>query len=230
LQELARKTYGSAPTLTFADLELRYQYNPGFESINAMVPSVPAMLLVLIPAILMAVSVAKEKELGSITNFYVTPTTRIEFLVGKQIPYIAIAMVNFALLTWMGVYIFGVPMKGSLATLTLGALFYVTATTGLGLVTSCFTRSQVAAVFATAITAMMPTVQFSGMMQPVSTLSGIAQVIGSLWPTTYFMRMSVGAFTKGLGWQELSPDLLTLVAFSPVFLLVSALLIRKQEG
>ncbi|MFG0265321.1 MAG: ribosome-associated ATPase/putative transporter RbbA [Rhodopirellula sp. JB055] len=229
LESLSRKAYGSTPSLTFADLELRYQYNPGFESINAMVPSVPAMLLVLIPAILMAVSVAKEKELGSITNFYVTPTTRIEFLIGKQFPYIAIAMVNFALLTWMGVFVFGVPLKGSLITLTFGALFYVTATTGLGLVTSCFTRSQVAAVFATAIIAMMPTVQFSGMMQPVSTLSGSAQLIGSLWPTTYFMRMSVGAFTKGLGWQDLSPDLLTLVAFSPVFLLVSAVLLRKQE-
>ncbi|WDQ14889.1 ribosome-associated ATPase/putative transporter RbbA [Rhodopirellula sp. P2] len=229
LQDLARKTMGSTPKLTFADLELRYQYNPGFESINAMVPSVPAMLLVLIPAILMAVSVAKEKELGSITNFYVTPTTRIEFLIGKQLPYIAIAMINFALLTWMGIHVFGVPMKGSLATLTLGALFYVMATTGLGLVTSCFTSSQVAAVFATAIIAMMPTVQFSGMMQPVSTLSGSAQLIGSLWPTTYFMRMSVGAFTKGLGWQDLSPDLWTLVAFSPVFLLVSAILLRKQE-
>ncbi|WP_047814160.1 ribosome-associated ATPase/putative transporter RbbA [Rhodopirellula islandica] len=229
LQDLARKAYGSTPSLTFADLELRYQYNPGFESINAMVPSVPAMLLVLIPAILMAVSVAKEKELGSITNFYVTPTTRIEFLIGKQLPYIAIAMVNFALLTWMGIHVFGVPMKGSLATLTLGAVFYVMATTGLGLVTSCFTSSQVAAVFATAIIAMMPTVQFSGMMQPVSTLSGSAQMIGSLWPTTYFMRMSVGAFTKGLGWQDLSPDLWTLVAFSPVFLLVSAALLRKQE-
>ena len=229
ISDLARKTYGSMPTLTFADLELRYQYNPGFESINAMVPSVPAMLLVLIPAILMAVSVAKEKELGSITNFYVTPTTRIEFLIGKQLPYIAIAMVNFALLTWMGVYVFGVPMKGSLATLTLGALFYVMATTGLGLVTSCFTSSQVSAVFATAIIAMMPTVQYSGMMQPVSTLSGSAQLIGNLWPTTYFMRMSVGAFTKGLGWQDMSHDLWMLVAFAPVFLVVSAVLLRKQE-
>lgn len=229
LADLARRAYGSTPSFYYADLESRFQYNPGFESINAMVPSVPAMLLVLIPAILMAVSVAKEKELGSITNFYVTPTNRMEFLLGKQLPYICIAMVNYALLTWMGVYVFGVPLKGSLAVLTIGAIFYVTATTGLGLVTSCFTHSQVAAVFATAIVAMMPTVQFSGMMQPVSTLSGSAQLIGSLWPTTYFMRMSVGAFTKGLGLHDLSGDLWALAAFSPVFVLLSAILLRKQE-
>ncbi|WP_044303023.1 ABC transporter permease, partial [Rhodopirellula sallentina] len=229
LSDLSRQLYGETPTFSYADIESRYQYNPGFESINAMVPSVPSMLLILIPAILMAVSVAKEKELGSITNFYVTPTRRLEFLLGKQLPYICIAMVNYALLVWMGVYVFGVPMKGSLAVLTLGAMFYVTATTGIGLVTSCFTRSQVAAVFATAIVAMMPTVQFSGMLQPVSTLSGSAQLIGSLWPTTYFMRMSVGAFTKGLGLHDLSHDLWALAAFTPVFVLISAGLLRKQD-
>ncbi|QDV64601.1 ribosome-associated ATPase/putative transporter RbbA [Crateriforma conspicua] len=229
IQTLARQTYGSEPTLTYADLELRYRYNPSFQSINAMVPSVPPMLLILIPAILMAVSVAKEKELGSVTNFYVTPTTRTEFLIGKQLPYVGIAMVNFGLLTWMGVYVFGVPMKGDLWFLVLGALFYVTATTGLGLLTSCFTGSQVAAVFATAIVAIMPTVQFSGMMQPVSTLSGTAQWIGSVWPTTYFMRMSVGAFTKGLGATDLMPDLLTLALFAPFYLFISVVLLRKQE-
>tara|TARA_R110002049_G_scaffold285698_4_gene467111 strand:+ start:286294 stop:289074 length:2781 start_codon:yes stop_codon:yes gene_type:complete len=229
LQELARRHYGSSGDLTAADIELRYQYNPSFKSINAMAPSVPAMLLILIPAILMAVSVAKEKELGSITNFYVTPTTQYEFLIGKQLPYVGIAMINFTLLTAMAVFVFGVPLKGSVAVLTIGALLYVLATTGLGLLMSCFTSSQVAAVFATAIVAMMPTVQFSGMMQPVSTLSGTAQTIGLLWPTTYFMHMSVGAFTKGLGFDGLSRDLWALMAFSPVFLVVSAMLLKKQE-
>ena len=94
-------------------IEQRFRYNPAFESIYAMVPSIPAILLVLIPAILMAVSVVKEKELGSITNFYVTPTSRFEFLIGKQIPYIAIGMTNFALLTLLSIFLFGVPMKGS---------------------------------------------------------------------------------------------------------------------
>ena len=229
LQELSRRTYGETPDLTLADIEVRYQYNPSFESINAMAPSVPAMLLILIPAILMSVSVAKEKELGSITNFYVTPTTQFEFLIGKQLPYVGIGLINFVLLTLMAIYIFGVPLKGSLSVLTVGAILYVFSTTGLGLLTSCFTNSQVAAVFATAIIAMMPTVQFSGMMQPVSTLSGTAQIIGNLWPTTYFMHMSVGAFTKGLGWEGLSRDLWALLAFAPVFLIASGLLLRKQD-
>ena len=81
-----------------ADIQERYMYNPTFESIYSIVPSVPALLLVLIPAILMAVSVVREKELGSIINFYVTPTGRLEYLMGKQLPYVAIGMLNFFIL------------------------------------------------------------------------------------------------------------------------------------
>src|SRR5205823_1082935 len=81
-------------------------------SIYAIVPSIPPILMILIPAILMAVSVVREKELGSIINFYVTPTTRLEFLLGKQLPYIAIGMLNYVLLTLMAIVVFGVPLKG----------------------------------------------------------------------------------------------------------------------
>jgi ribosome-dependent ATPase len=194
-----------------------------------MVPSVPAILLIMFPAVLAAISVAREKELGSITNFYVTPTTRLEFLLGKQLPYIAIGMLNYLILTVMGVVVFQVPLKGSGLALTLGALLYVAITTGLGLLVSAFTSSQVAAVIATTILTLLPTVQFSGMMQPVSTLEGGARLVGSLWPTTYYMHLSVGAFTKALGFPELWTDLVILAAFIPVLTLVSALALTKQE-
>jgi ribosome-dependent ATPase len=210
-------------------LEQRFRYNPTFESIYAMVPSVPAILLVLIPAILMAVSVVREKELGSITNFYVTPTSRLEFLLGKQLPYIVIGMVNFALLTLLAVYLFGVPMKGSGMMLAACALVYVWATTGIGLLVSSFTSSQVAAVFVTTIVTILPSIQFSGLMQPVSTLEGGAYWMGRFWPTTYYMHASVGAFTKGLNAWELLPDFLALVAFVPFLTLITALALKKQE-
>lgn len=210
-------------------LESRYRYNPTFESIYAMVPSVPAILLVLIPAILMAVSVVKEKELGSITNFYVTPTTRLEFLLGKQFPYVVIGMLNYAMLTLMAVYLFQVPLKGSGWMLTACALAYVTSITSIGLLISTFTSSQVAAVFVTTVITILPTVQFSGMMQPVSTLEGGAYWMGRFWPTTYYMHASVGAFTKGLSAREMLNDLLALTAFIPVLTLMTALALRKQE-
>jgi ribosome-dependent ATPase len=229
LQALAREQPGAVSAAPAADIVVRYRYNPSFESIYAMVPSVPAILLIMIPAVLMAVSVAREKELGSITNFYVTPTTRLEFLLGKQLPYIAIAMLNYVVLTVMGLVVFQVPLKGSGLALTVGALLYVTATTGIGLLVSAFTSSQVAAVIATTILAIVPTVQFSGLLQPVSTLDSGAKFIGSVWPATYYMHLSVGAFTKGLEAPDLWPDLVALAAFIPVLTIVSALALKKQE-
>ena len=153
-----------------AIIETRFGYNQDFKSVYAMVPSTMALLLVLIPAILMALAIVREKELGSITNFYVTPVTRIEFLVGKQLPYIAVALVNFAVLLLMALFVFGVPLKGSFPTLALGALLYVTATTGYGMLISSFTRTQIAALFGTAILTVVPATQFSGMLTPVSSL------------------------------------------------------------
>ncbi len=207
----------------------RFRYNPTFESIYAMVPSIPAILLMLIPAILMTVSIVKEKELGSIMNFYVTPTSRLEFLLGKQLPYIAIGLANFVLLTLMSIYLFGVPLKGSGWMLAACAIAYVATTTGIGLVISSFTSSQVAAVFVTTVVTILPSLQFSGLMQPVSTLEGSARAIGTCWPTTYFMHASVGAFTKGLDASTLAPDLWALLAFLPVLTIMAVLALRKQE-
>lgn len=227
LGRLSRQT--GIPASAVASMEVRNRYNPTSESIYAMGPSVPTMLLLLFPAILMAVSVAREKEIGTITNFYVTPTSRLEFLLGKQLPYIGIAMVNFVILNLVVVFVLQVPLKGSLVALVLGGFLYVTATTAYGLLVSNLTSSQVSAVLLAAVLSMMPTIQFSGMMQPVSTLEGGARIMGSLWPASYYLHLSVGAFTKGLGIRELLPDLLKLAAFSPVFWILCTMLLRKQE-
>jgi ribosome-dependent ATPase len=229
LREQGRSSPKVLPSQTAFDVETRYVYNPTFESLYAIVPSVPAVLLILIPAILMAVSVVREKELGSIINFYVTPTKRIEFLVGKQLPYIVIGMINHVILLLIAVAVFGVPLKGSGWMLTVCALLYVTATTSLGMLVATFTSSQVAAVFITAILTILPTTQFSGMLQPVSTLDGAARVFGTIWPTSYYMHASVGAFTKGLGADGLWIDALALAAFIPVLIGFSIAGLPRQE-
>ena len=217
------------PNRYTANIQERYMYNPSFESIYAIVPGVPALLLVLIPAILMAVSVVREKELGSIINFYVTPTRRVEYLLGKQLPYIAIGMLNYFILIAIALFVFGVPVKGSFLMLTACTLLYVTATTGIGLVISTFTSSQVAAVFITAIITIIPSIQFSGFLQPVSTLEGQARLIGSIWPTAYYMHASIGAYTKGLGADLLLRDLIVLACCIPILWAVSAIALNKQE-
>ncbi|MFZ5789997.1 MAG: ribosome-associated ATPase/putative transporter RbbA [Pseudomonadota bacterium] len=229
LDDLVRKSGGDMTSALPVDIEPRYRYNQDFKSVYAMVPGVVALLLLFVPAILMALGVVREKELGSITNFYVTPVTRLEFLLGKQLPYVALGMVNFLMMTAMAVVVFGVPIKGSFPALALGAFLYVLATTALGLFMSTFTRSQIAALFATAIATMLPAVQFSGFMQPVSSLEGSGAFIGNLYPTTYFLQISVGVFTKALSYRDLTSNLGALALFFPALVALSAALLRGQE-
>ncbi len=220
---------GADPSKYTASIQERYMYNPTFQSIYSIVPSVPALLLILIPAILMTVSIVREKELGSMINFYVTPTSRLEYLLGKQIPYVAIGMINFFILVGLALIVFGVPIKGSFLMLTVCTLFYLVVTTGIGMMTSTFTSTQVAAVFITAILTNQPTIQFAGLLQPVSTLTGGARLIGSIWPTTYYMHSSLGAYTKGLRPGLMLQDLLVLACSIPILWGISAVGLRKQE-
>jgi ribosome-dependent ATPase len=229
LQDPATGLPTASPPKYTAAIENRFIYNQTFDSIYAIIPSVPPLLLLLIPAILMTVSIVREKELGSIINFYVTPTGRLEYLLGKQLPYVAIAMVNFVIMTALALVVFQVPIKGSFLMLTFCTLLYVIATTGLGMVTSTFTSSQVAGVFVTAILTIVPTIQFSGMFQPVSTLQGSAQLIGSVWPASYYIHSSVGAYTKGLGPRLMLQDVIYLVCVIPIFLAISVAGLKKQE-
>ena len=211
------------------EVSTRFLYNQSFKSVNAMVPSVIMLMLILIPAIMSAVAVVREKETGSIANFRATPITKFEFLVGKQIPYIAISMASFVLLMLLAIFVFGVPVKGSILILIIGTLLYVTATTGFGQLVSTFTSTQVAAVFATAILSIIPAVNFSGLMAPVSSLSGSARLIGLGFPPAWYQPLSSGVFTKGLGFDALWLNLIMLAVFAVVFLIVAQLLLRKQE-
>ena len=227
-------TAGAPPPYSFAArpparIEIRYKYNQDFESVYAMVPSSLSMLLALFPAILMALAIVREKELGSIINLYVTPVSRIEFLLGKQIPYIGVAMANFALMFLMALFLFRVPLKGSFLTLLFGTLIYVTTTTAYGMVISAFARTQIAALFGTMIMTVLPATQFAGQMVPVSSLSPTAQIMGRAFPMTYFRPIAVGTFTKGLGFGDLAAHLGQLAVFIPALTLISLLLLRKQE-
>ena len=207
----------------------RYRYNQDFKSIYAMVPAVIPMLLIFIPAILMALGVVREKELGSITNLYVTPVTRLEFLLGKQLPYIVLALISFVLLVIQSQIMFHVPLKGSLLALSFGAVLYVITTTGFGLLISTFTSTQIAALFGTAILTMLPTIGFSGLTTPVAALEGVSYWIGQFFPASYFLVICRGTYTKALGFADLIPQFIALAAFIPVLTLLSVALLRKQE-
>ena len=210
------------------DLLTRFRYNPDMKSLVAMAPAIMPLLLLMIPAILTALSVVREKELGSIINFYVTPVTRLEFLIGKQLPYVGLAFVNFLMLVAFALLVFRVPFTGSFPALAGAALLYVFASTAIGLLISSFISSQVAALFATALLTLIPGVQFSGLTDPVSSLQGLGRAIGTVYPSTYFITAARGAFSKGLGFGDFRTEYVALALAGPVILGAAALLLRKQ--
>ncbi|MGE8411112.1 MAG: ribosome-associated ATPase/putative transporter RbbA [Pseudomonas sp.] len=212
-----------------AKLETRFRYNQDVVSVNAIGPGVMALILAFIPAMLTALGIVREKELGSITNFYATPLTRLEFLLGKQAPYLAVSLINLGLLVAMNRWLFGVPFKGSGLTLLLGGVLYVLATTSMGLLISAFTRTQIAAILGTMIITSLPTIQFSGLIVPRSSLDGSAAVMGQLFPAGYFLDIAVGTFTKALDVRELWPQCLALVGFFLGFTGLSLVMLKKQE-
>lgn len=230
LVQRARELSGAGEATGAFQIEVRFLYNPDVKSIVAMAPAVIPILLLMIPAILAALSVVREKELGSIINFYVTPVTRLEFLLGKQIPYVALAMLNFFLLTAFAVFVFRVPFTGSFPAFTVGACLYVIISTAMGLLISSFLNSQIAAIFATALLTMIPATQYSGLVDSVSSLQGAGAVVGRIYPTAHFITITRGTFSKGLGFDDLSAPFLALIVTVPVLLGLGTLLLRKQAN
>jgi ribosome-dependent ATPase len=232
-QDLAVERLGPNPVynvyLSDLRIENRFRYNQAFKSVFSMVPGVIVVILVLIPAVMASIAVVREKETGSIANFRSTPISKFEFLLGKELPYIVVAMLTFTLLLLMSLFLFKVPVKGSFGALAFGTLVYVFATCGFGQFVSAFTRTQVAAVFGTAILAIIPTVNFSGLLVPVSSMTGQGRLIGLMFPAAWFQPISVGTFTKGLGYSELWVNGLVLLIFGICFFVGAQMLLRKQE-
>ena len=222
------KSRGIEPP-TPAAIEPRFLYNQDFKSLNGIVPNILVMVLVMIPAVMTALSVVREREIGSIANLYASPASVGQYLFGKQLPYLAMGAVNFAILSAMIVFWFGVPMKGSLLALLLGSLLLVGASTGLGLLVSSFTRSQTAAFFIATLGTMIPTMNFSGIIHPLSSLSGSAYAMGMGFPASWFQRVSMGGFTKGLGLADFATEYAVLAAFGLGYLMLASVLLKKQE-
>jgi ribosome-dependent ATPase len=229
-KQIAAESRVPTPAWSDDSIQTRFRYNQAFLSVNAMVPSVFMLMLCLIPAIMSAIAVVREKETGSIANFRSTPITKFEFLLGKQLPYIGIAMANFVSLFLLAIFVFGVPIKGPFLTLLIGTFVYVVATTGFGQLISSFTRTQVAAVFATAILSIVPAVNFSGLFAPVSSLSGGARIMGLSFPSAWYQPITVGVFAKALGMADLWRNVAAICVIALAFFVLSLLLLQKQEA
>jgi ABC-2 type transport system permease protein len=211
-------------------IEGRVWYNPSLETKNSLVPGLMVISLMFYPALLAALVLAREKERGTIFNLYCSPVSRWEVIVGKAVPYVGLAFFVYFLLMALNLSVFGIRFVGNPIVLTAGALLYITASVGFGLLISVFCSTQVAAMLITFLALMTPSMMFSGLMTPVSSMERSAQIISRLIPASYFISMVRGVFLKGLGFEHFAYDLLTLGTFTAVVYGIAILGFKKRAG
>lgn len=195
-------------------LSVRYLYNEAVESLWSLGPKLLMVILMVAPPFLTALGVVREKETGAIFNLYASNLTRGEYLLGKLAPYVGISFLNSWVLWLIALRGFGVPFRGSMLFFSLASVIYVLCTTGIGLLVSIVTRSQVSAMIVTAIITIVPAVLYSGVLIPVPSLGPTGQVIAHLLPAMYYTDIAVGCFLKGNGLKELWQECLVLALYS----------------
>ncbi len=212
------------------EMNVAVWYNPTLESINMIVPGMIVLILMMFPAILGALVVVREKEAGTIFNLYASPAARWEILLGKALPYIAVAFLDYLIIYAMSIWLFQVRFIGSFWVLSAGALLYSACTIGIGVMFSVLMRTQLAAMLITFLATMTPAFNYSGFISPVASMDPQGQFIAHLIPATYFMGMVRGVYLKGLGFDFFWPDLLALAVYTLVVYALAWALFRKRIG
>jgi ABC-2 type transport system permease protein/ribosome-dependent ATPase len=229
--EMAIKKYkGKLLTTTPLRVETRYLYNESLKSSYALVPSMIAVILLMNPAVLTALAISREKEMGTIYNIYSTPIKKWEFLTGKIIPYLIISAINFILLVITVRLLFHIPMKGNFIDLVPGAIVYVLINVSIGLLVSSVTRTMVAAQIVTVIVTVIPAFLYSGLLVPVANLEGGAKIIARLYPTMHFMKIIHGVYLKKLNMVDLLPHLLFMILYFAILFTLGVTVFKKREG
>jgi ribosome-dependent ATPase len=225
-----RQQYGVSPVqVAPMSLEPRFRYNQGFRSVFAITPGVIMFALALIPAMTTALGVVRERELGSILNLYTSPATVGEYLIGKQAPYVVVAMIAFLALVASAIGWFDAPVNGSHLALLTGGLAYVFASTAFGVLLSSVLRSQTAVMAAAAILTLIPAINFSGFLYPASEIEGAGRLIHAIFPGAWFQQVSLGAFVKARSLADLAPAIAVLALLGLVQLAAARVLLKKQE-
>lgn len=210
------------------DLEIRYLFNEPLESRWSIGPSTLMLVLMILPPILTAVGVVREKERGSIDALRASPLARHEFVLGKWLPYFLIAIANFLVLWTIATAVFGAPFRGDPWFFLLASIVYVACTSGLGLVVSLLVRSQIAAILVTMIVALVPTMLYSGMITPLSSLSESGRMQANLLPATSYNRIVAGSFLKGVEPSSQWLDVAGLVAYTAATFGAGVILFSKR--
>jgi ABC-2 type transport system permease protein/ribosome-dependent ATPase len=209
-------------------LEVRFLYNQSVKSIWSVAPKLMMAILLMTPPFLTALGIVREKESGSIFNIYASTVSRLEFLIGKLTPYVAISVFNSFVLYLMARFLFGAPFKGDLFFFAMVTVLYVICTTGIGLVVSTFARTQIAAIIVTSILTIVPAALYSGVLIPISSLSKGAQIEAHMMPAMYYTNIVLGSFLKGTGITVLWMNVAVLAVYALILFTTGYLLFTKR--
>jgi len=212
------------------ELRSRVWYNPELKSVNFIVPGVIAVIMMIVGAILPALSIVKEKERGTIEQILVSPIRPTELMLGKIVPYVIIAFIDLVIIVTAGYLIFAVPIKGRLLELALLSLVYLTASLGLGVFVSTIVDTMQSAMIAAMFISLLPSVLLSGFVFPLENMPLPIRAISYCFPGRYFVTAIRGIYLKGVGLEVLWPQALMLLAFSVAIVSLSVSRFNEQLG
>lgn len=216
-QDAALKLAPEVPRMTVR-VETTMQYNPEQKGVFNFVPGVMTMILMLVSAMMTSITLAREKELGTMEVLLVSPLRPIQIILGKTAPYLALTLLNALLIVLVGIHVFGMPMNGSVLLLAAECVLYMFVALSLGIFISTKAKDQMTAMFVSALGLMMPTVLLSGFIFPPESMPVPLQVIGSAIPATWFNVIIKGIMIKGVGLAALWKQTLVLLLMAVVFL------------
>ena len=212
-------------------VEVRNFYNQSLRDYNAIVPGLIGLTLLVAPAILAALIIVKEKEEGTIFNFYSSPLTKFEFLIAKLTPVFVLHSLNIYILLLMALYIFEIPFRGSFLMYVIASEIFVLISVGIGVLISIITSSQVAALIISVLVTVIPGFLYSGILMPISSMGKEAFLEAHIFPIMYYNHLVYDSFLGGLGFSGLKNieylGILFIYAF--LILFIGWALLKKGE-
>jgi len=224
----ARLAPGGAAGSTPVSLEPRTWYNPNLESRHMIVPALIAVIMSVIAALLTALTIAREWERGTMEQLAATPASRLEIVLGKLLPYLAIGLFDVATTVVAGIAIFGTPLHGSVLLLAAFTVLFLIGALGLGIFISAAVKSQVLATQVAMVATYLPAVLLSGFMFDIASMPRALQAVTFLVPARYFVTVTRGIFLKGVGLEALWPQALLMTLYAVLGLTLATRAFKKE--
>jgi ABC-2 type transport system permease protein len=207
---------------------LQTLYNPNMKTINFMIPGLIAILMQIQAILLTSLAIVREREQGTMEQLIVTPVKSWELMLGKILPYMLFGFLNIVMVLVVGIFLFGVPVAGSIWLLMGLSLMYILGSLGLGVLISNLSRTQMQAMFISVGAIVMPAVILSGLIFPRTDMPWLIYWVGELLPVTHYLEIIRGIMLKGVGFGFLLPSFWGLLVLSVVYFTASVLAFRKR--